>query len=164
MTIFIKNKYRLQVDGFTFKCCVGKNGIAKNKIEGDKKTPFGIYHIENLYYRKDRIKKPFTRLKCVEIKKSMGWSNDSNNLKTYNKLVKIKKDIKCEKIYRKDHKYDLFIPIKYNFYKPKKSKGSCIFIHLTKNYKPTAGCIALEEKDFLILIKIINQKTKIKIN
>ena len=164
MTIYLKNKYTLQVDDFTFKCCVGKKGISKNKVEGDKKTPSGIYHIENLYYRKDKIKKPFTRLKCIEIKKNMGWSNDPNNLKTYNKLVKIKKNIKCEKIYRKDYKYDLFIPIKYNFNKPKKSKGSCIFIHLTKNYKPTAGCIALKKKDFLILIRIINQKTKIKIS
>ena len=45
----------------------------------------------------------------------------------------------------------------------KPNKGSAIFIHLTKNYKPTAGCIALKKKDFLILIKLINKKTKIKI-
>ena len=38
-----------------------------------------------------------------------------------------------------------------------------IFIHLTKNYKPTAGCIGISEKDFLILIKLINKNTKIKI-
>ena len=31
-----------------------------------------------------------------------------------------------------------------------RGKGSCIFIHLTNNYKATAGCIALREKDFLI--------------
>ena len=67
MTIYVKNKYRLQVDDFTFKCCVGKNGVSKNKVEGDKKTPFGVYHIENLYYRKDRDKKPFTKLKCIKI-------------------------------------------------------------------------------------------------
>ena len=91
MTIYLKNKYTLQVDDFTFKCCVGKKGISKNKVEGDKKTPSGIYHIENLYYRNDRVKKPFTKLKCIKIKKSMGWSDDPNNLKTYNKLVKIKK-------------------------------------------------------------------------
>ena len=42
-------------------------------------------------------------------------------------------------------------------------KGSAIFIHLTNNYKPTAGCIALKKKDFEIMLKLINQKTKIKI-
>jgi L,D-peptidoglycan transpeptidase YkuD (ErfK/YbiS/YcfS/YnhG family) len=41
--------------------------------------------------------------------------------------------------------------------------GSCIFIHLTKNYKPTAGCIALKEKDFLIMLKLIKKNSKIKI-
>jgi len=46
----------------------------------------------------------------------------------------------------------------------KKNKGSCIFIHITKNYKPTAGCIALKKKDFLILAKIIKKNSKIVIN
>ena len=55
-------------------------------------------------------------------------------------------------------------PIKYNFKKPVTGLGSCIFIHLTKDYKPTAGCIALKEKDFLILIKLIRKNSKIKIS
>ena len=42
-------------------------------------------------------------------------------------------------------------------------KGSAIFFHLTKDYKPTVGCVALKEKDFLIMLKLINNKTKIKI-
>ena len=42
-------------------------------------------------------------------------------------------------------------------------KGSCIFIHLTKNYKPTAGCVALKKKDFLIMLKLIKKNSKIKI-
>jgi len=163
MTIYLKNKYTLQVDNFNFKCCIGKNGISKNKVEGDKKTPSGYYSLEYLYFRKDRIKKPFTKLKCIEIKKDMGWSNDPNNLKNYNKLIKTKKNLKYENLYRKDDKYNLLIPIKYNFTKTIKLKGSCIFIHLTKNYKSTAGCIALKKKDFLIMLKIINPKTKIKI-
>ena len=34
---------------------------------------------------------------------------------------------------------------------------------IPKNYKPTAGCIALKKKDFEILLKLIDKKTKIKI-
>ena len=83
--------------------------------------------------------------------------------KEYNKLIKIKK-IKHEKLLRKDHKYDFLIPIQYNFRKPIIGLGSCIFVHLTKNYKPTAGCIALREKDFLILLKLIKKNSKITIN
>ena len=43
----------------------------------------------------------------------------------------------------------------------KPNKGSAIFIHLTKNYKKTAGCIAMNKKDFLIMLKIINKNSKI---
>ena len=163
MTIFVKNKHTLQIEEFKFKCCIGKKGSTKNKKEGDQKTPKGIFKIENLYYRKDRIKKPKTLLKCIEIKKDMGWCDDINYEKKYNKLFKINKEIRHEKLKRKDHKYDLLIPIKYNFLKPIKGLGSCIFIHLTNNYKPTAGCIALKKKDFLIMLKLINKNSKIKI-
>ena len=163
MTIFVKNKYTLQIEEFKFICCIGKKGSTTNKKEGDKKTPKGIFEIGDLYYRRDRIKKPVTSLKCIEIKSSMGWCDDINFPKKYNKFINVNKKIKHEKLKRKDYKYDFLIPIKYNFKKPTIGLGSCIFIHLTKNYKPTAGCIALKEKDFLIMLKLINKKTKIKI-
>ena len=163
MTVFVKNKHTLQIDEFKFKCCVGKNGFTNNKKEGDKKTPKGIFEIGHLYFRKDRIEKPQTLLKCVEIKKEMGWCDDVNFSKIYNKLIKISSKIKHEKLKRKDNKYDLLIPIKYNFKKPITGKGSCIFIHLTNNYKPTNGCIALKQKDFLIMLRLVSKKSKIKI-
>ena len=163
MIILIQNKHTLQVDDFKFKCCIGKNGSTFSKKEGDKRTPKGTFEIENLYFRKDRIEKPPTALKCIEIKKNMAWCDDVRFPKKYNKLFKMEKKIKHEKLKRKDFKYDLLIPIKYNFDKPISGKGSCIFIHLTRNYKPTAGCVALKEKDFLIMLKLIKKKTKIKI-
>ena len=163
MTILVKNKHSLQIDEFKFKCCIGKKGSIKNKKEGDKKTPKGIFEIENLYYRKDRLGKPITSLKCIEIEKDMGWCDDIDIPEKYNRRIKVEKKIKHEKLKRKDYKYDLLIPIKYNFNKPIPGLGSCIFIHLTKNFKPTAGCIALNKNDFLIMLKLIKKNTKIKI-
>jgi len=163
MIIYLKNKHTLKVDDFYFKCSIGKNGITKNKIEGDKKTPKGFFELSQLYYRKDRIKKIYTKLKLIEIKKSMGWCDDSNNKKYYNKLIKVNKKLKHEKLFRKDHKYDLLIPIEYNSKKRILGLGSCIFIHLTNGYKSTAGCIALKKKDFLIMIKLLEKKNKIRI-
>ena len=163
MKITLKNKYTLKIDDFKFKCCIGKNGSKKNKIEGDKYTPKGTFKLGTLYYRKDRVNKPTTNLKIKNIKKNMGWCNDIKS-KFYNKEIKINKKIKHEKLYRYDHKYNYFILIKYNYKKTIKDKGSAIFIHLTKNYKKTAGCIALSKKDFLILAKLINKHTKILIN
>ena len=140
-----------------------KKWIKKNKIEGDKCTPKGIFKLGTLYYRKDKVKKPITNLKIKSIKRNMGWCNDSKN-KLYNQEIKINKNIKCEKMFRKDYKYNYLLVIKYNTKKIKPNKGSAIFIHLTKNYKATAGCIALLEKDFLIILKLINKKSTIKIN
>jgi len=164
MIIYLKKKQSLQLDDFNFKCSTGKNGLSKNKIEGDLKTPVGVFSLENLYYRSDRMDKPITNLKCIKIDKNMGWCNDPLNKEKYNKLIKVNKKIKHEKLYRRDHKYDLLIPIKYNFNKRVPGKGSCIFIHLTRNYAPTAGCISLKKKDLLILLKLIKKNTKIKIN
>ena len=163
MIIHIKNKDTLIVKEFRFKCCIGKKGIRKNKIEGDYCTPSGKFEIGKLYWRPDRVKLPKTKLVCKKIRKSMGWCNDIDS-KFYNKEINTSKKVKYEKLYRKDHKYDYFILLKYNFKKTIKNKGSAIFLHLTKNYKPTAGCIAISKKDFLILVKLINKNTKILIN
>ena len=163
MKITLKNKYTLKVDDFKFKCCIGKNGVKKNKVEGDKCTPEGIFKLGTLYYRKDRVKKPITSLKIKNIKRNMGWCNDSKN-KLYNQEIKVNKNIKHEKLFRKDYKYDYLLVIEYNTKKIKPTKGSAIFIHLTKNFRTTAGCIALLQKDFLIMTKLINKKSTIKIN
>ena len=162
MTIILKNKETLIFDDFSFKCCLGKKGITNNKIEGDKKTPSGLFSLGNVYYRKDRNSKPITRIKTISISKKMGWCDDADS-KKYNKLIKTSLKIRHEKLFRKDYKYDYLIPINYNTKNIIAGKGSAIFIHLTKNYSPTAGCIGIKKKDMLILLKIINKKTKIKI-
>ena len=119
MIIIVKNKDTLLIDDFKFKCSIGKKGVCNKKVEGDLTTPKGIFNLGNIYYRSDRVQKPFSKLKSISIKKNMGWCDDPNS-KSYNKLIKIKKNLKIshEKLYRKDHKYDFFILIKYNYKNP----------------------------------------------
>ena len=162
MHIKVKKNGFLIFGNYKLKCSLGKSGIKTFKKEGDFATPKGIYNLGNLYYRKDRNIKPITKLHSIPINKKMGWCNDIKN-KKYNKLIKINNNIKYEKMFRKDYKYDYIIPINYNNKNIKTGKGSAIFIHLSKNYKKTAGCIALKKKNLLILLKLINRKTKIKI-
>jgi L,D-peptidoglycan transpeptidase YkuD (ErfK/YbiS/YcfS/YnhG family) len=162
MLITLKNKDTLICDKFIFRCSIGKEGIKIQKYEGDKTTPKGTFSIGQLYYRADRVKKPETKISTKIIKKDMGWCDDPDS-NYYNKEIKINKKIKHEKLFRNDSSYDYFILINYNTKNITPYKGSAIFIHLTKNYKKTAGCIALKKNDFLILAKIINKKTKILI-
>ncbi len=162
MQIIIKNKNTLLYDEFKFKCCLGKKGVTSKKMEGDKKTPRGTFKLGPLYFRKDRISGPPTKIKKIQIKKNFGWCDDVNS-KYYNKFIKVNKKVKFEKLFRKDKNYDLLIPIKYNVENPIRNKGSAIFLHLTENYKKTQGCIAINKKDMLVLLKVINRETKIKI-
>ena len=145
-----------------YKCALGKNGIAKRKREGDKKTPAGLFSLGKVYYRKDKIRNLKTNLKKIVIKKKMAWCDDPNN-KFYNKLT-FTNDKSKEKLYRKDNLYNIIVVINYNIKPIIKNKGSAIFIHLArKNYSGTMGCIGLKKKDLLDILKTVKKRTKIKI-
>ncbi len=161
MIIHVKNKSTLIIDDFKFECCIGKNGLNINKKEGDYSTPKGLFYLKKLYFRKDRVGIPKCRIEKKTIKKGIAWCDDSNHKKYNQEIFSFNKKNK-EKFYRSDHKYDYLITINHNE-KKIPFKGSAIFIHLTDNYKPTAGCVALKKKDFEILLKLINKKTMIKI-
>ena len=161
MIIHVKNKNTLIIDDFQFRCCIGQKGITSFKKEGDFSTPRGLFSLKKLYFRKDRVGIPNCRINKKIIKKDMAWCDDPNH-KKYNEEIKIYSKNNRENLYRNDFKYDYLITISHN-YKKIPNKGSAIFIHLTNNYKPTAGCIALKKKDFEVLLKLIDQKSKIKI-
>ena len=163
MNIKIK-KHFLYYKDYKLKCAIGKSGITNKKREGDLSTPKGIYKINTLYYRKDKIKKIQCKIKKKIIKKNMGWCDDIRSIK-YNKEIIFPYNYSAEKLYRKDRKYDLLFDIGYNTQPAIKGKGSAIFLHLSdKKYKPTKGCIAILKKDFLKILPLIRKNTKILIS
>ena len=146
-----------------YKCALGYGGIKKNKKEGDGATPFGIYNLTKIYYRKDKIQKLQSPLKKIIIKKNMIWCDDPNS-RFYNRQSYLPKKFSYEELYRKDNIYDIILVLDYNINPIKKNKGSAIFLHVAKkNYKPTKGCIALKKKDLLFILKNLKRRTKIKI-
>ena len=163
--MIIINKYGyLKYKDLKFKCALGKSGVGKKKIEGDNITPQGIYKIIKIYYRKDRIKKISSKFKLIKIKKNRGWCDDPKSNK-YNQLINLPSDFNHEKLYRRDSVYDLILILNYNMNPIVKGKGSGIFIHISKkNYKKTAGCIALKKSHLIQLVKKIERRTKIIIN
>ena len=161
----IINKYGyLKYKDLKFKCALGKSGVGKKKIEGDNITPQGTYRVVKIYYRKDRIKKISSKFKLIKIKKNMGWCDDPKS-NQYNQLINLPSNFNHEKFYRKDSIYDLILVLNYNMNPIVKNKGSGIFIHVSKrNYKKTAGCIALKKTHLIQLVKEIKKETKIIIN
>ena len=163
MIIINKSGY-LKYRDLKFKCALGKSGIGNKKIEGDNITPKGVFNIIKIYYRKDRVKTLYSKFKLIEITKNMGWCDDPKSRK-YNKLIKLPNKYGHEILYRKENVYDLILVLNYNMKPTIKNKGSAIFIHIAnKNYKKTAGCIALKKIDLINLVKEIKRNTKVHIN
>ena len=134
------------------------------KREGDQRTPKGKFKFILLLYRKDRVNDLGSKIKKKIIKKNMGWCDDPKS-KQYNKLIKFPFGYSAEKLYKKDNIYDIVIVLNFNLKPIRKNKGSAIFIHIAKrNFKNTAGCIAVKKKDIKNIIKVINKKTIVKIN
>ena len=162
MHILINKKY-LTYKNYKLKCALGKRGIGYKKKEGDLITPVGKYKIKYILYRKDRIKKIYTKIRTIVIKKNMAWCNDPES-KDYNKLIKLPSDFSFENLYKKENIYDIVLVLDYNMNPIIKNKGSAIFIHVAKkNYKKTEGCMALRKIHLLKIIKLLESNTKVKI-
>jgi L,D-peptidoglycan transpeptidase YkuD (ErfK/YbiS/YcfS/YnhG family) len=163
MIIINKSGY-LKYGNLKFKCALGKSGIGNKKIEGDKITPRGTFDIIKIYYRSDRIKKLSSKFSLIRITKNMGWCDDPKS-KKYNQLIKLPTKYSHEILYRKENIYDLILVLNYNMKPTFENKGSAIFIHIAKkNYKETAGCVALKKSDLIYLVKEIKKNTKVNIN
>ena len=162
MDIILKKKFIYYKD-YKAKCAIGKRGITSKKIEGDKCTPKGRFKFKYIFYRKERVKNIYSKLKLIPIKKNFGWCNDIKS-KFYNKFIKFPYKYKAEKLYRKENIYDIIVVIDHNDRPTKKNKGSAIFLHVAKkNYSPTLGCVAMAKEDLRILISVINKNNFLKI-
>ena len=162
MHILINKKY-LTYNQFKVKCAVGKRGVNLKRKEGDFITPIGLYKIKYILYRKDRIKKIPSKLRKIRIKKNMGWCDDPKS-KRYNKLVNLPFSYGYEQLFKKENIYDIILVLNYNMRPIKKNKGSAIFIHVSKkNFKKTEGCVAIQKRDLLKIVKEIKKNTKVMI-
>lgn len=152
-------KYNIETNAY-----IGKNGVTKDKREGDGKTPLGEFELGFVLSMKP-IEKSKEDNRYMKITKNMYWIDDSKS-KYYNQLVdisKVKKDWNsAEHLIDYPIQYEYLIEIKTN---PNNipEKGSAIFLHCT-NDKQTAGCIAINSNIMKKLIEKIDKETKIKIN
>ncbi len=161
-----KNNYYLEYKDLKEICYIGKNGLTKNKNEGDLKTPIGEFELGILFgtHKREEINLNDS-LQYIEINKNLYWIDDSNS-KYYNRLVditKINKDWKsAENLLENSIPYEYAIEIKTN---PQNipGKGSAIFLHCAKK-EYTAGCIAIPKDKLKILFEKIDKDTKITIN
>ena len=154
---YILNNRKIKINAL-----VGRSGVTFSKREGDGKTPLGRFFFGKILGT--HSKKGVCIDNYVEINKNLYWVDDINS-KFYNRLVditKINKDWKsAEHLIDYPKEYEYLIEIKVNPYNTP-NKGSAIFLHCTNN-KFTQGCISIDKKYLLDILKNINNKTIIEI-
>lgn len=149
-------------------CVLGRGGVvpATEKSEGDGATPAGLFGLDTLYFRADRLERPETRLPVKTITKNLGWCDDPG-ANAYNQPVKLPTTSRAEEMWQEDSVYDLVISLTHNRNParrgPEPGNGSAIFIHIARDdLSPTRGCIALARNDLLSLLVEIGPETMIR--
>lgn len=159
--------YQRGVDGalvnvLSVEAVTGMNGISKEKVEGDKKTPEGVYSFTTAFGLKEN---PGTILPYHQIQAGDHFVDDSNS-RYYNQLVS-----DCEVVRDWNSSEDLIYHTpQYNYglvlnYNPDRvpGKGSAIFLHCPKasNNTGTSGCISVPEDVMRQIAGSVDEKTKI---
>jgi L,D-peptidoglycan transpeptidase YkuD (ErfK/YbiS/YcfS/YnhG family) len=145
------------IDGKTYSCSIGKNGVTQDKKEGDNKTPVGRFPLRHLFYRPDKIPVETIRtgLPTQALTAHDGWC-DEPKAREYNQFVDLQvfdKKISHEELWRSDNLYDVILVVGYNDSPIVPGKGSAIFIHIAReDYSGTAGCIAFSKSDLLEIL------------
>ena len=147
-----------------YRVALGRNGVTRDKNEGDMATPAGCFPIRGIYFREDRLRKPETVFPTRPLAEDDGWFDDAKD-PSYNKLVKLPHGGVNESLWREDHLYDVIVVLGYNDEPPTPGKGSAIFMHVAReSYSPTAGCIVLSQEDLLEVLKNADIETQVCIH
>lgn len=125
---------------------VGQNGVDEKSMEGDYKTPFGLYSIGDAFYIDSP---PKTNLGSFQVTSDTYWVDDPDS-SYYNQRVEGTSNMDWNSAehmisYYSSYKYGVVINYNTNPIVP--GKGSAIFFHVGSS--PTAGCVAVSESDLL---------------
>ena len=140
---------------------IGRNGFAPPgfKREGDGRTPSGIYLLGTAfgYNASAPTRMPYRQAGDNDL-----WVDDVNS-PDYNRWVRKGEThaASFERMRRADGLYKYGVVIEYNSSPVVKERGSAIFLHIWRGEKePTAGCVALSEKDMLLILDWLDPKAK----
>jgi len=154
--------YRASYGNKTWRCAVGRSGLAPNKREGDGTSPVGCWPIRRVFYRADRLDgAPSEAFTCMPIERQDGWC-DAPDHPDYNRPVRLPFAASHEEMWRDDHLYDVVVVLGHNDDPVVPGAGSAVFLHVARpEYSPTAGCAALSEDDLLEFLALAGPDTRL---
>jgi L,D-peptidoglycan transpeptidase YkuD (ErfK/YbiS/YcfS/YnhG family) len=142
------------------RASIGRTGFtdSMHKQEGDGHTPEGLYALGQLFSYDSIVP---TRLPFIVVNEQDKWIDDSTS-DEYNKYIRGATNAKSfEHLLLNSIEYKYCTVIEYNTDPVIKGKGSAIFFHVaTPQYKTTAGCVAIAEKDMLTFLNWFHPKKK----
>jgi L,D-peptidoglycan transpeptidase YkuD (ErfK/YbiS/YcfS/YnhG family) len=153
----------VSTDGFAdwgkarFRCALGRDGVRRDKREGDGATPAGSWRMRALLFRPDRVARtPLTGLPLRALRPEDGWCDDPGD-PLYNKPVTLPFRARAEALWREDSIYDFIVVLGFNDDPPAPGGGSAIFLHVARpDFAPTEGCVALALEDLREVIQTAN--------
>ncbi|QGQ48179.1 L,D-transpeptidase family protein [Metabacillus sediminilitoris] len=138
---------------------VGKNGLTSNKIEGDGKTPKGVYSLTSAFGT--ATKPTGEKLPYTNTNKYYYWIDDVHS-NDYNKMVYYQgnPDNRWKSYEKLTHPlYSYVVAIDYNTNPIIKGKGSAIFLHTrTTSTQYTLGCVAIYKDSLVKIMKQLDPK------
>lgn len=157
MTLFVSAEGTIGRADFrsrTYRCAIGRGGIAIDKTEGDGISPVGAFDIVSVLYRPDRGNAPETSIATAPITANDGWCDDPAH-PDYNRPVTLPHAARCEEMWRDDALYDIVVVTSHNSDPVIPGAGSAIFIHVAggADYPPTEGCIAFARDDLEAILR-----------
>jgi L,D-peptidoglycan transpeptidase YkuD (ErfK/YbiS/YcfS/YnhG family) len=133
----------LLADRLALPVALGRGGIKADKREGDGATPRGRFRLMRIWWRPDRLPRPRTLLPARSIRADDAWCEDASD-RRYNRPIKISPAGAGDRLWRKDHLYDVLIELDHNTRPRVSGRGSAVFVHVARpGLAPTAGCVAL---------------------
>lgn len=145
-------------------CALGRTGPTIMKREGDGGTPAErVLRPISGFFRADRVQRPKSALSFDALTKKDGWC-DAPDHASYNMPVDLPFGASHEVMMRNDRLYDIGLILDWNMPATgrKRFGGSAIFFHLCKQgYKPTEGCIAVNETDMRWLLQYMTADTRV---
>jgi L,D-peptidoglycan transpeptidase YkuD (ErfK/YbiS/YcfS/YnhG family) len=142
---------------------LGRGGIKANKFEGDGATPRGVFRPVRLWYRPDRVLRPFSALPIRRIGPDDGWCETPHD-RRYNRPVKLDADSGADRLWRADRLYDLIVEIDHNLRPRIARRGSAVFLHLCREgMTPSAGCVTFPPARLRQVVPKLSKQTRIDI-
>src|SRR3984885_588463 len=153
----------LQAGPLTVPVALGRPGIKADKREGDGGPPRGRFRPLRLWWRADRLPRPRPLLPVRRIGPDDAWCEDPHN-RRYNQPFRRSANEPGDRLRRDDGLYDMIVEIIHNSRPRVAGRGSAVFIHVARpGFAPTAGCVALRQRDLKMLLGRMNSKTRILI-